>query len=362
MTDSYELMELQESLREAAAIGDLEEVRNLVEKGADVNSQNLINGWTCLHWACKRNHPNIVSYLLDVGADKEILTVKGEKAVQLTSKPDVRKILGVQEDELIDEKKPTELPIIPNYISNTSFPFVKDKSASADTNDISAARNGVNHLSTDTSSSEMTQDKNTHSHTPSRKENAAEQVCNGTVANRVPPLSGTEYKLSGHQTGPIYPRPVTQSASLCSPITSNPMSQQQNGISMGSLPAFQPFFFTGAFPVSMQELVLKVRVENPSVKDNDFIEIELDRQELTYQTLLTTCCKELGTRPEEVSKIRKLPNTLLRKDRDVARLQDFQELEVVLLKNDNLPLLSSTLQGPLTERPCFNATASKLTY
>ena len=37
--------ELQERLREAAAIGDLDEVRSLVEGSVNVNSQNEINGW-----------------------------------------------------------------------------------------------------------------------------------------------------------------------------------------------------------------------------------------------------------------------------------------------------------------------------
>lgn len=49
---------------------------------------------TCLHWACKRNHKPVVSYLLNSGADQEILTAKDELAVQLTSKPEIRRLLG----------------------------------------------------------------------------------------------------------------------------------------------------------------------------------------------------------------------------------------------------------------------------
>lgn len=49
---------------------------------------------TCLHWACKRNHKHIVSYLLNCGADKEILTAKDELASQLTSKPEIKRLLG----------------------------------------------------------------------------------------------------------------------------------------------------------------------------------------------------------------------------------------------------------------------------
>ncbi|KFR07769.1 Ankyrin repeat domain-containing protein 40, partial [Nipponia nippon] len=106
------------------------------------------------------------------------------------------------------------------------------------------------------------------------------------------------------------------------------------------------------------ELVLKVRVQN--LRDNDFIEIELDRQELTYRDLLRVSCCELGVNPDQVEKIRKLPNTLVRKDKDVARLQDFQELELVLVKTDSSPFRNAA--SPLTERPCYNSRASKLTY
>lgn len=124
-----------------------------------------------------------------------------------------------------------------------------------------------------------------------------------------------------------------------------------------------------------------MRIQNPSARENDFIEVELDRQELTYRSLLRVCCRELGISAEHVEKIRKLPNTMLRKvrgfytgaseeqllrprsfppqDKDVARLQDFQELEVVLEKAEGLLFFSG---GGLTDRPCYNMKASRLTY
>ncbi|OWK09381.1 hypothetical protein Celaphus_00005964, partial [Cervus elaphus hippelaphus] len=88
--------------------------------------------------------------------------------------------------------------------------------------------------------------------------------------------------------GPVCQPPVSQTRSLfCTVPSKPPMSlEPQNGTYAGPAPAFQPFFFTGAFPFNMQELVLKVRIQNPSLRENDFIEIELDRQELTYQELL----------------------------------------------------------------------------
>jgi len=75
------------------------------------------------------------------------------------------------------------------------------------------------------------------------------------------------------------------------------------------------------------ELILKIRIANST--DPDFIEVELLRHELTYQALLCLCCKELELNPHQIQKLRKLPNTKLRKDKDVQRLQNFQEIEVI---------------------------------
>lgn len=72
--------------------------------------------------------------------------------------------------------------------------------------------------------------------------------------------------------------------------------------------------------------MLKVRIQTPNLRENDFIEIELDRQELTYKELLRVSCRELGVNPEHVQKIRKLPNTVLRKVRTLPfEVQQFIE-------------------------------------
>lgn len=76
------------------------------------------------------------------------------------------------------------------------------------------------------------------------------------------------------------------------------------------------------------ELVLRVRIYGSN--DPDFIEIEIPRWKLTYSALLSICCEELNIKTSQVERIRKLPNTRLRKDSDVKRLIDNQGLEVVL--------------------------------
>uniref|UniRef100_A0A8C6Z0L5 Ankyrin repeat domain 40 n=4 Tax=Nothoprocta TaxID=8806 RepID=A0A8C6Z0L5_NOTPE len=341
--------ELQERLREAAALGDADEVRRLVERGVDLNSQNDINGWTCLHWACKRNHAQVVSYLLHSGADKEILTRKGERPVQLTSKREIRKMLGVEDDELPDSTKDSALPIIPNYLANPPFPYVYNTMSDSIAG---ASENGI------ISPSELP-DSDSSSSFPPLLQNAAPEV----VGSRSPLPGGCTAPPCPKpvsQNGPMYQAPASWSRSSPSPVGSKPVvPPQQNGCCPGPLPTFQPVFFTGAFPLSMQELVLKVRIQNPSLRENDFIEIELDRQELTYKELLRVSCCELGVNPEHVEKIRKLPNTVLRKDKDVARLQDFQELELVLTVSDRNLLFRVP---SLSERSGYNKKASELTY
>ncbi|XP_018329731.1 uncharacterized protein LOC108740048 [Agrilus planipennis] len=90
---------------------------------------------------------------------------------------------------------------------------------------------------------------------------------------------------------------------------------------------------TGIPAVQANDLVVKVRIANSS--DFDFIEVTLPRKKFTYDTLKGVCCKELGIQQLEVERIRKLPNTLIRKDSDVERLTEFQQLEIVL-RNDIL--------------------------
>ncbi|XP_041829020.1 ankyrin repeat domain-containing protein 40 [Melanotaenia boesemani] len=407
--------ELQERLREASAIGDIDEVQSLVESGVNVNSQNEINGWTCLHWACKRNHKHVVSYLLSCGADKEILTAKDELASQLTSKAEIKRLLGVEVDEVPEVKEP-ELPIIPNYLSNPPFMYSKmDKSEiihaqhltqngsgdyTEDTKSDSASPSPTDELQKSQSlvsdgSTPPTNPTINHSQAqagefiPMSEQNGVSPSTasshNHTVVNCSVPMDlSVEPHLVNHAD---YPHTVAHNGTMCSSPLASPCSNlasnsgsqvqaplansnptisrqqsipQQLGYSQanGLMPAFQPFFFTSTFPVNVQELVLKVRIQNPTARENDFIEVELDRQELTYRSLLRVCCRELDISAEHVEKIRKLPNTMLRKDKDVARLQDFQELEVVLEKAEGLSLFS----GGLTDRPCYNMKASRLTY
>ncbi|OWF45647.1 ankyrin repeat domain-containing protein 40-like [Mizuhopecten yessoensis] len=76
------------------------------------------------------------------------------------------------------------------------------------------------------------------------------------------------------------------------------------------------------------EIVLKIRLANSD--ERDFLEVELDRSSLCFESLLNLMCRELAVDRRSVNKVRKLPDTIVRKDKDVRRLRDFQELELVL--------------------------------
>ena len=49
---------------------------------------------TALHWAAKRGHVGLTSFLLSHGADRTINTTNGETALDLATHPSVRSLLG----------------------------------------------------------------------------------------------------------------------------------------------------------------------------------------------------------------------------------------------------------------------------
>ena len=59
----------------------------------------------------------------------------------------------------------------------------------------------------------------------------------------------------------------------------------------------------------------------------DFI---VTKDALTLEYLIVMGCEELGISADAVERVRKMPNTRLRRDLEVSRLKDFQEIEFVL--------------------------------
>ena len=95
---------------------------------------------------------------------------------------------------------------------------------------------------------------------------------------------------------------------------------------------------------SSPALLVKLRVFQSG--ETDFYETEISGQ-LTYENLLKSCAEELEVQVSQVAKIRKLPNILIRRDRDVLRLQEGQELEVVLKETT----ASTALNGSMIINP-----------
>lgn len=59
------------------------QVERLLAAGADPNIRTLKKGWTPLHIAVDRGHPDIVDLLLRAGADSNLTTDDGRDAVDL---------------------------------------------------------------------------------------------------------------------------------------------------------------------------------------------------------------------------------------------------------------------------------------
>uniref|UniRef100_A0A8C9LAX5 Ankyrin repeat domain 40 n=1 Tax=Pavo cristatus TaxID=9049 RepID=A0A8C9LAX5_PAVCR len=311
---------------------------------------------TCLHWACKRSHAPVVALLLDAGADRHIPTGAGQLAEQLTAKPHIRRILGVTEEEkdcqgVSEVTPPAAAPPFPHSCTDESPPHSSAESPNESTSISPASQSEISPRSS------AAQVESVCTSTPCSSEDnlpAPDTAAQLPIPPAAPSAAGCTER--GVRSGSC--QPPARSSALFVPAAPSQAVPLSGCPPPGPAPAFQPFFLTGTFPYNMQELVLKVRVQN--LRDDDFIEIELDRQELTYQDLLRVSCCELGVNPQHVERIRKLPNTVLRKDKDVARLQDFQELELVLVKSDSSPFRNAA--SALTERPCYNSSASKLTY
>ncbi|XP_057301292.1 ankyrin repeat domain-containing protein 40-like [Hydractinia symbiolongicarpus] len=249
--------EMNEKLREMCCIGEVDTALNLLRSGADINSQNKMNGWTCLHWAAKRGHTALVKILMHNGGDADLKNFKGETAYDIALNKELKEILfnnheesstsQICQKEVQDLTKemnnnsvfkpiPSEKKFVPNYLSNPVFPY-----------------NG-------------------------RQNNLFKpQATNGSFQNDI----------------------LNESKQL-----------KEIGNDVDS------------------ELVLKVR--NAASDEQDFIEIELDKKKLTFDCFMQVCCEELNISKDNVKKIRKLPNTIIRKDKDVSRLKDFQEIELIL--------------------------------
>ncbi len=77
---------------------------------------------------------------------------------------------------------------------------------------------------------------------------------------------------------------------------------------------------------SKSHITLKLRVHS----DVDFIEFDVDTTTLSFTGFKQLCATELQIDAENIEKIRKLPNVLIRNDNDIRRLKTDQEIEICI--------------------------------
>ena len=68
--------ELNDKLIAAAEKGDVESVKGLIGKWADVDATDKY-GWTALHWAALYGHTDVAKILVGSGADMEVQDNEG---------------------------------------------------------------------------------------------------------------------------------------------------------------------------------------------------------------------------------------------------------------------------------------------
>lgn len=335
---------LEEDLRESASIGDADRLTKLLNSGVDINSRHSLNGWTALHWAAHRGYPTICRLLLQRGADPNVKNLKGDTPGKLTERPEILQMLG--EPETRDPSHVTspastsssshQPAFVPNYLRHPSFPHARPPASNAapklasPSSDETTANAGAN-VTTNSGAVEMhagaisclslesgvNADCSTVT-TPSQGHN------NGAHRPNQPTSLPTNHSSGGHHANNSHSHHhhhLRLSSSLMSP----PLSHQHL-----PYPGYNP-----------DELVVKVRIEGHP--DPDFIEVELPRGPgLDFELLLDILSEELGVPKNLISKVRKRPDTILRKDRDLMRLRDFEELEIVVSQT---PCVNSPANG-----------------
>ncbi|XP_043237777.1 ankyrin repeat domain-containing protein 40-like [Amphibalanus amphitrite] len=265
----------EEQLREAACVGDVEALNKLIQHGVNVNSKNAINGWSALHWGCKRGRLEAVRLLLAAGADVSVTNSSGQQPAELTKNRPILQLLGVEPTE--GESPPDVSPAAgtpsfqPSYLTYPAF--------SVDL-------------------------------TPSRLPNGD----SGAAGEPTP----------APPNGSLERPPAEPAAPAAVPVV--PVTPAVTGLVCCSCRDRQRPV-KGAIPDD--ELVLKVRVAGVPA-EADFVELQLPLSELTFDRLLRECCRELNIDGQVIDRVRKLPNTLVRRDSDVRRLTDYQELELVV--------------------------------
>lgn len=297
---------LEEQLRESACYGDQDAMTSLLQAGVNVNSANSINGWTALHWACKRGHVKCKKVLLSWGADTDILNQNG--ATPLSLEPTSNQLSNnssshesnsdasankSQNDEQHRNSNHENEGFVPNYLQHPEFCHKVDVTRTmgdnVQTEHETARQNGVPRFKRDTVSPDQ------HKDTTNDGDNVEFQ----------------NQKL--YQKG----RMTIIKARLMKPDTLNMQ-------------------YVSSHTPGLDESFQKIKMAKPQsvfLLENDFIEIDIPFDEMTMSGITRLVLEEFQLTHQiniDVHNVyvRKLPNTRLRKDVEIARLKEYEEIEI----------------------------------
>ncbi|KAJ2496891.1 hypothetical protein GGH96_005498 [Coemansia sp. RSA 1972] len=110
--------ERDENFREMAALGNLKAITAYIRGGVDVDSQNKMNGWTALHWACARGNIEVAGFLIRAGAKTGIKNHKDQTPLDVCKSEELRAIFPEHESAGAPACNGFSLPFVPNYIVN----------------------------------------------------------------------------------------------------------------------------------------------------------------------------------------------------------------------------------------------------
>lgn len=156
------------------------------------------------------------------------------------------------DDSLPQLKKESELSFVPNYLANPAFPFLYTPEAAEDPAPLQNGGPSTPPASPPVDGAPPLLAAGEPALVgPFPRDHASLAL----VQNRdVSAPSAILRTPESTKPGPVCQPPVSQSRSLFSSVPSKPpvSLEPQNGTYAGPAPAFQPFFFTGAFPFNMQ--------------------------------------------------------------------------------------------------------------
>jgi len=85
---------MNKNLLESAKSGNFENVKRLLEMGADINTRNVWNG-TPLYLACQHEHTAIVFFLLTKGANMHLTTDSGRTPLDIACTLEFEEIITI---------------------------------------------------------------------------------------------------------------------------------------------------------------------------------------------------------------------------------------------------------------------------